>query len=83
MIDIIHFPSSLYLVLVALLNPLVATPLLCKEETCDASDVLIAVLMTVLWTMTEAAEPAITCGATLGGAEEARLVQPRSALTAT
>ena len=28
--------------------------------------VLIAVFMTVLWTITEAAEPAITCGATLG-----------------
>jgi hypothetical protein len=28
--------------------------------------VLIAVLMTVLWTMTAAAAPAITCGATLG-----------------
>jgi hypothetical protein len=28
--------------------------------------VLIAVLMSVLWTMTEAAEPSITCGAILG-----------------
>ena len=41
--------------------------------------VLIAVLMTVLWTMTEAAEPAITCGATLGVVDDyTGLIQPSS-----
>jgi hypothetical protein len=41
--------------------------------------VLVAVFMTLLWTMTEATEPAITCGATLGVVDDyTGLTQPSS-----